>query len=269
MYNILRSWCNKVSTTGIPPDGKGSSPVTPHHSCEILTIGYGGKNPAKFGVELGKLMPCCVVDVRRNPHHAFLNAFTKKGLEKTINMWNDCSYIWIPELGNKLKTLPPILINEELGMTKLRNLINEGNLKRVVLLCAEKDEKRCHRLYVKMAFLYGELREKIAKCWSKETSYFGAKSDGSRGQCYVTALLVKELLGGDILMGNVPNREPPETHYWNRLPDGTELDLTSDQYDGDGFNPIIKQGMKTRRLNLNNKRYKILKRTYLWNFGWK
>ncbi|WP_433075981.1 YunG family protein [Dactylosporangium sp. CA-052675] len=53
----------------------------------------------------------------------------------------------------------------------------------------------------------------------------------SRGQCGTTALVVREVLGGDLLLGRVTaGGEPAGVHYWNRLPDGTELDLTRDQF---------------------------------------
>ncbi|MGO8905188.1 MAG: hypothetical protein ACLQMH_06125 [Solirubrobacteraceae bacterium] len=46
------------------------------------------------------------------------------------------------------------------------------------------------------------------------------------GQCAVTALIVQDLLGGQLLRCDGPSG----SHYWNRLPDGTELDLTRDQF---------------------------------------
>jgi hypothetical protein len=49
------------------------------------------------------------------------------------------------------------------------------------------------------------------------------------------ACLVRAVAGGDLLTGLASNNEP---HYWNRLPDGHEIDLTSDQYGGDGYLPI-------------------------------
>jgi 8-oxo-dGTP pyrophosphatase MutT (NUDIX family) len=53
----------------------------------------------------------------------------------------------------------------------------------------------------------------------------------SRGQCGVTAMVVREVLGGDLVLGQVTaGGEPAGHHYWNRLPDGTELDLTRDQF---------------------------------------
>lgn len=47
------------------------------------------------------------------------------------------------------------------------------------------------------------------------------------GQCAVTALLVQDLLGGDLLR----TTNAGISHYWNRLPDGVELDLTRGQFD--------------------------------------
>ncbi|WP_426503949.1 YunG family protein [Dactylosporangium sp. McL0621] len=53
----------------------------------------------------------------------------------------------------------------------------------------------------------------------------------SRGQCGATALVVREVLGGDLLLGRVTaGGAQAGHHYWNRLPDGTELDLTRDQF---------------------------------------
>jgi len=40
---------------------------------------------------------------------------------------------------------------------------------------------------------------------------------------------------GDLLCGFVGE----ERHYWNRLPNGQEVDLTSDQFGGDGCTPLI------------------------------
>ncbi len=53
----------------------------------------------------------------------------------------------------------------------------------------------------------------------------------ARGQCGVTALVVQDLLGGDLMLGEVyENGSRRGCHYWNRLPDGTEVDLTRDQF---------------------------------------
>lgn len=50
----------------------------------------------------------------------------------------------------------------------------------------------------------------------------------SLNQCAVTALVVQDFFGGDLLRCKMTNGN---SHYWNRLPDGNELDLTADQFD--------------------------------------
>jgi hypothetical protein len=54
----------------------------------------------------------------------------------------------------------------------------------------------------------------------------------AKGQCGVTALVVQEHLGGDLLMAEVRHADGSRqgVHYWNRLPDGEELDLTRAQF---------------------------------------
>ena len=53
----------------------------------------------------------------------------------------------------------------------------------------------------------------------------------ARGQCGVTALVIHDLLGGDLILGEVYDHGARRGfHYWNRLPDGTEVDLTRDQF---------------------------------------
>ncbi len=55
----------------------------------------------------------------------------------------------------------------------------------------------------------------------------------SRGQCGVTAHVVRELLGGEILVAPVlGSAQENEHHAWNRLPSGEEVDLTLDQFRG-------------------------------------
>jgi len=52
-----------------------------------------------------------------------------------------------------------------------------------------------------------------------------------RGQCATTALVVHDLLGGELLIAPVTTAGVPNGHhYWNRLPGGLELDLTREQF---------------------------------------
>jgi hypothetical protein len=54
----------------------------------------------------------------------------------------------------------------------------------------------------------------------------------ARGQCGITALVVQDLLGGDLLMAEVYHADGSRqgVHYWNRLHGGFELDLTREQF---------------------------------------
>ncbi|WP_018385689.1 YunG family protein [Wenjunlia vitaminophila] len=53
----------------------------------------------------------------------------------------------------------------------------------------------------------------------------------SWGHCDVTALVVNDLLGGDLVVGEVHHGgEHICYHWWNRLPNGVELDLTREQF---------------------------------------
>jgi hypothetical protein len=54
----------------------------------------------------------------------------------------------------------------------------------------------------------------------------------ARGQCAVTALVVQDLLGGELLLAEVRNAEGSRQglHYWNRLPGGVEVDVTREQF---------------------------------------
>ncbi|MFD7977035.1 hypothetical protein [Streptomyces sp. NPDC059071] len=51
------------------------------------------------------------------------------------------------------------------------------------------------------------------------------------GHCDITALVVNDLLGGDLVVGEV-YRDGAQRgyHWWNRLPSGIELDLTREQF---------------------------------------
>ena len=51
------------------------------------------------------------------------------------------------------------------------------------------------------------------------------------GHCDVTALLLNDLFGGDLVLGDVHLAgEQHGYHYWNRLPGGIEIDLTREQF---------------------------------------
>ncbi len=98
-----------------------------------------------------------------------------------------------------------------------------------------------------------DIEQAIRAAWSRETSDDPdewSESNPARGQCAVTALLVRELLGGEILVANVlRNGVRVERHAWNRLPSGLTLDLTREQFTRDERfgEPAVEEPMLTHR----------------------
>ena len=73
------------------------------------------------------------------------------------------------------------------------------------------------------------LEQAIRAAWGKDTCYPPAVSlwtpeKPELGQCTVTALVVQDYLGGELLYCKGHN------HYWNRLPNGEEIDFTRSQF---------------------------------------
>ena len=58
------------------------------------------------------------------------------------------------------------------------------------------------------------------------------RANPASGHCASTALVVQDRLGGELLMADVHEADGSRqgVHYWNRLPDGRELDLTREQF---------------------------------------
>jgi hypothetical protein len=71
--------------------------------------------------------------------------------------------------------------------------------------------------------LYAALRE----AWTADTSADRAWSANrpSLGQCAVTALVIQDYFGGELIRAEVEGR----SHYWNVV-DGETIDLTRDQF---------------------------------------
>ena len=72
----------------------------------------------------------------------------------------------------------------------------------------------------------------IMKAWVRETASPLVASkweaeNSSLGQCTVTALLIHEMMGGNIMRTVVPGLG---SHYYNILPDGSVCDLTRGQF---------------------------------------
>ncbi|WP_063754849.1 alpha/beta fold hydrolase [Streptomyces sp. NRRL F-2580] len=83
-----------------------------------------------------------------------------------------------------------------------------------------------------------DLEAAIRAGWSAETSEPAGlgkvpwtPENPAWGQCDITALVVQDLVGGDLVLGEVLHDGRPEGyHWWNLLPGGVRVDLTWEQF---------------------------------------
>ena len=112
--------------------------------------------------------------------------------------------------------------------------------------------------------LVGALPAVFQECWRRETSYEPGKwspENPTHGQCAITALVVQDLLGGDLLRAKVNGAE----HYWNRLPNSSELDLTRDQFGSAPTTTAPERVSREYVLSFSNtvRRYRQLSRSFM------
>ena len=72
-----------------------------------------------------------------------------------------------------------------------------------------------------------------------------------QGHCAVVALLVQDVLGGQILWASLEGTKWSGNHYWNLLPNGEEIDFTQNQFKRD--RPKLKGEARTRAFLLASK----------------
>lgn len=105
------------------------------------------------------------------------------------------------------------------------------------------------------------LQAQLKRAWSAGTSSDPAKwspVNPAWGQCAVTALVVQDALGGALVRADVCGI----AHYWNRLDDGQEVDLTREQF---GLEVLVPAGEERDREYVlsfpdTKRRYNLLKR---------
>ncbi|MEU0280818.1 hypothetical protein [Streptomyces sp. NPDC006195] len=84
--------------------------------------------------------------------------------------------------------------------------------------------------------LLTDIEQAVRSSWSAETCTPEFRSrwkndNPARDQCGVTALVLNDLLGGELIRGEVHvNAERVDYHWWNRLGMGIEIDLTREQF---------------------------------------
>ncbi|MFN8073893.1 MAG: hypothetical protein U0Q15_00565 [Kineosporiaceae bacterium] len=81
-----------------------------------------------------------------------------------------------------------------------------------------------------------ELRPFVEAAWGPDTCYPDSRDEWSpdnpsRDQCGMTALVVQDVLGGELVLAEVHvDGVKIGHHYWNRMPDGTDVDFTVGQF---------------------------------------
>ncbi|MET9595195.1 hypothetical protein ABZY45_30380 [Streptomyces sp. NPDC006516] len=84
--------------------------------------------------------------------------------------------------------------------------------------------------------LLTDVEAAVRSSWDADTTtpeYRSRWNPGNpaRDQCGVTALVVNDLLGGELIRGEVRvDGERVDFHWWNRLGEGVEIDLTREQF---------------------------------------
>ena len=115
-----------------------------------------------------------------------------------------------------------------------------------------------------------DLKKALEKSWSKKTSFDPnnwTPENPAWGQCAVTALIVQDYFGGSLkkaLFDTIDNGKAVRiSHYWNRLPNDSEIDLTENQFPEGIIRNIPRGVIRDRKYVLSYpitvKRYEILK----------
>ncbi|WP_449474835.1 YunG family protein [Streptomyces abikoensis] len=85
-------------------------------------------------------------------------------------------------------------------------------------------------------WLLTDIERAVRSSWSADTTTPEYRPQWSpenpaRDQCGVTALVLNDLLGGDLVRGEVRvGGVRTDFHWWNRLGEGVEIDLTREQF---------------------------------------
>jgi uncharacterized protein (DUF488 family) len=113
----------------------------------ILTFGYGNRKDYESFIEyLDKFEVSCVVDVRFTPRawsrKWYGNQIEKLCISKGINY---VSKIYLGNTSGNANWIPPDKQEANKSLVEVAEIANQGT---VLLLCAEKDWHRCHRVEV-------------------------------------------------------------------------------------------------------------------------
>lgn len=78
-----------------------------------------------------------------------------------------------------------------------------------------------------------DITEALEASWGSDTAFDPedwSADNPARGQCVISSLVIQDYLGGDLARYSVEGNDIQETHYINRLSNGTKIDATAKQY---------------------------------------
>jgi hypothetical protein len=114
----------------------------------------------------------------------------------------------------------------------------------------------------RMNFEPEQVASALHQSWSRATARQWTEDNPAAGQCNVTALLVHELFGGELLKTRLPDGD----HFYNRI-DGVRFDFTESQF----AHPITYVDLPTTRddaeFGATNAELAALRTAFLWHTG--
>lgn len=91
-------------------------------------------------------------------------------------------------------------------------------------------------MVIMATYLLTDIEQALRDSWSAETCTPEYRdrwtpANPARDQCGVTAMVLNDLLGGELIRGEVHvDGVRTDFHWWNRLGTGVEVDLTREQF---------------------------------------
>ncbi|MBB5937293.1 YunG family protein [Streptomyces zagrosensis] len=85
-------------------------------------------------------------------------------------------------------------------------------------------------------WLLTDIEQAVRASWGADTCTPESRAtwtpdNPARDQCGVTAMVLNDLLGGDLIRGKVHvDGKQTDFHWWNRLGMGVDIDLTREQF---------------------------------------
>lgn len=106
------------------------------------------------------------------------------------------------------------------------------------------------------------IKKCLIECWSLQSSSFWTEKHPERGQCGVTALVIHDNFGGDILKTKLDNEN---WHYYNRIA-GKRFDFTINQFENKIEYHDIISSREEAFTDTNEKQYSYLSSVFKKSF---